>query len=56
MLLSLSVIMDGGSKSGKPWDRLTAPYFRDIRVILLITESVKFAVLLLNSFMSWILS
>ena len=34
----------GGSKSGNPWDRFTAPYFRETRVIRRITESVKSAV------------
>ena len=48
---SLSVISFGGSKSGNPWDRLIAPCCSEILVILLITESVKFAVLLLSSFM-----
>lgn len=41
---SRSRIAWGGSKSGKPWDRFTAPYFRETRVIRRITESVKLAV------------
>ena len=34
----------GGSKSGNPWDRLTAPYWLEMRVIRRMTESVKCAV------------
>ena len=45
-----SVISFGGSKSGNPWERFTAPYFNEILVILRITESVNPALLLLNSF------
>lgn len=48
---SLFVIAFGGSKSGNPCDKLTAPYLLATLVILLMTESVKFADLLLNSFM-----
>ena len=46
---SASVISLGGSKSGNPWDRLTAPYRLLIRVIRRITESVKVATRSLNS-------
>ena len=38
---SRSRMASGGSKSGKPWDRFTAPYLREIRVIRRMTESVK---------------
>lgn len=34
----------GGSKSGKPWERFTAPYWLEIRVMRRMTESVKPAV------------
>ena len=34
-------IAAGGSKSGKPWLRLTAPYRLQTRVIRRMTESVK---------------
>ena len=39
-----SSISLGGSKSGKPCERLTAPYLLEILVIRLMTESVKVAV------------
>ena len=39
-----SVSSLGGSKSGKPWERLIASYCRHTRVIRRITESVKVAV------------
>lgn len=31
----------GGSKSGKPWERFTALYWAEMRVIRRMTESVK---------------
>ena len=44
-----SKISFGGSKSGNPCDRFTAPYLLEILVILRITESVKSAVLFDNT-------
>ena len=46
-----SVISAGGSKSGKPWDRLMASYFMDTRVMRRITESVNCDVRWLSSCM-----
>lgn len=40
-----------GSKSGKPCDRLTAPYLLEMRVMRRMTESVNAAVRLESSFM-----
>ena len=41
----------GGSKSGNPWERLTALAWVAIRVILRMMDSVKPVVLLLSFFM-----
>src|ERR1051325_12237531 len=35
------LMSSGAAKSGKPWDKLTAPCFRASRVISRITDSVK---------------
>jgi len=42
----------GGSKSGNPCERFTAPYFKETLVIRRITESVKVFVRLESSGMS----
>src|ERR1700674_1432899 len=36
-----SLISSGAAKSGKPWERFTAPCFRERRVISRITDSVN---------------
>ena len=46
----------GGSKSGKPWDRLTAPYWLEMRVMRRMTESVKPAVREDNAFICFLIS
>lgn len=51
MVLRLSSSCAGGSKSGKPCERLTAPYLLEMRVMRRMTESVNVAVRLESSFM-----
>ena len=39
-----SMMAWGGSKSGKPWERFTAPYWLEMRVMRRMTESVNCSV------------
>ncbi len=45
------LMASGGSKSGKPWERLMAPYCMETRVMRRMTESVNCAVRWLSSCM-----
>ena len=40
---AIEQLRGGGSKSGKPYDRLTAPYLLEMRVMRRMTESVNVA-------------